>query len=101
MYLKFQGEIEPFCGAIRNANVIKSTTDFEWWKSFVAMNPNTIKPLDYEKINQLVTAVASSAGVERIFASFGQVHTKLRNKLGIEKAAKLTFLYRQLNQQAK
>ena len=39
---------------------------------------------------------ASSASVERVFSSFGLVHTKLRNRLGVERAAKLVFCYRML-----
>jgi hypothetical protein len=50
---------------------------------------------------QLFSAVASKAGLERIFSSFGLVHSKLRNRLGNEKAAKLTFLVRVLNQVVK
>ena len=44
-----------------------------------------------------MTAVASSAGVERVFSSFGFVHSKVRNRLGIEKAGKLVFMYKLLN----
>ena len=39
---------------------------------------------------------ASSASLERVFSSFGLVHTKLRNKLGIAKAQKLVYCYRML-----
>ena len=42
----------------------------------------------------LQSAVASSAALERVFSSFGLVLTKLRNKLGLQKAAKLVFIYR-------
>ena len=35
--------------------------------------------------------------LERIFSRFGLVHSKIRNKLGVEKAAKLVFLYKVLN----
>ena len=44
-----------------------------------------------------MTAVASSAGVERVFSSFGFVHSKVRNRLGIEKGGKLVFMYKLLN----
>ena len=40
-------------------------------------------------------ACASSASIERVFSTFGLVHSKLRNRLGIEKAAKLVFCFRQ------
>jgi hypothetical protein len=46
---------------------------------------------------QLLTATGSSAGVKRVFASFGLVHSKLRNRLGIAKAGKLVFLFKLLN----
>ena len=40
---------------------------------------------------------ASTADTERIFSSFGLVQSKLHNKLGMEKAAKLVFLFKMLN----
>ena len=51
------------------------------------MNQELLKVVD-----QLLTAVALSAGVERIFSSFGLVHSNIRNQLGIEKAGKFVFL---------
>jgi len=40
---------------------------------------------------ELLIATGSSAGVERIFSSFGLVHSKLRNSLGIVKAENWCF----------
>ena len=37
----------------------------------------------------LLKLPASSASIERIFSNFGNVQSKLRNRLGIDKAAKL------------
>ena len=45
---------------------------------------------------QLHSASASSASIERIFSSFGLIHNKVRNRLGVEKATKLVFCYRML-----
>ena len=42
-------------------------------------------------------AVGSGAGVERIFSTFGFVHSKVRNRLGTVKAGKLVILYKLLN----
>ena len=42
-------------------------------------------------------SVASSSDVEHAFLTFGLVHSKLRNRLGIAKVAKLVFVYRVLN----
>ena len=39
---------------------------------------------------------ASVACIERIFSTFGLVMTKLRNRLGMDKAKKLVFCYRML-----
>ena len=47
-------------------------------------------------INTLMNAIASSAGIERVFSPFGLVRSKIRNRLGVEKASKLVFLDRVL-----
>lgn len=41
-----------------------------------------------KSVKELLTAVAISASVERLFSTYGLVQTKLRNKLGNEKAGK-------------
>jgi len=83
----------------------KSVTPMTWWKVAAQTIPNTdTAPLRQQMIElccQLFTAAASTAGLERIFSSFGLVHSKLRNRLGNDKAAKLTFMFRALNQEAK
>ena len=43
-------------------------------------------------INMLITAKSSTASVERLFSTFGTVHSKLWNRLGVEKALKLVFI---------
>lgn len=48
-------------------------------------------------VSQLHTAISSSAGIERLFSSFGIVHTKLRNRLGVDKAGKLATVFKSLN----
>ena len=47
-------------------------------------------------IKCLLCSVASSSDVERTFSTFGLVHSKLRNRLGVAKPAKLVFIYRVL-----
>ena len=44
----------------------------------------------------LLCLPSSSASIERIFSNFGAIQTKLRNRLGLEKAAKLVTCYRSL-----
>ena len=53
-----------------------------------------------EVVDQLLIAVASSAGVEIIFSSFGLVHLNIRNQLGVKKAGKLFFIFKLFNQKA-
>ena len=42
-------------------------------------------------VEQVLTARASTDGIERIFSTFGLIHSKLRNRLQIQKAQKLVF----------
>ena len=73
--------------------VLKNTDPLAWWKSQSSMLDKNILSL----VEQLFTARASTAGIERIFSTFGLVHSKLRNRLQTEKAGKLVFLYKLLN----
>jgi hypothetical protein len=67
-----------------------------WWKSMKrATKVQDIQELA-DVMTHLLSCPASSASVERVFSSFGLVHTKLRNRLGVERAAKLVFCYRML-----
>jgi len=47
-------------------------------------------------IIQFHTAIVSS-GIERLFSAFDLVHTKLKNRLGTEKASKLVTILKALN----
>ena len=46
---------------------------------------------------RLVTGVANSAGLERQFSAMRVTYGLLRASLGVEKAGKLAFCYRSLN----
>ncbi|CAJ0949019.1 unnamed protein product [Ranitomeya imitator] len=41
--------------------------------------------------------ITTEEGVERIFSSFGLIHSKLRNRMGPNKAGKLVFLFQIMN----
>ena len=43
---------------------------------------------------KLMAMPASSASIERVFSNFGLIQSKLRNRLGVQKAAKLVACYR-------
>uniref|UniRef100_A0A6P7H4Q9 Uncharacterized protein LOC114346059 n=1 Tax=Diabrotica virgifera virgifera TaxID=50390 RepID=A0A6P7H4Q9_DIAVI len=76
----------------------KKTSPLLWRKSVpIAESACPDKNIFIERINQLLTAVASTAGIERCFSSFGLVHFNLRNNLGTEKTAKLVFMFKYLN----
>ena len=75
-------------------SMLKNTSTSSWWKAL----QNKIDREDLGTILALLNATASSASVERVFSTFGLVHSQLRNKLGIEKGGKLVFLHKLLNQ---
>ena len=81
---------KPFKLYLFDDQVIKNISPLTWWNS---QNITEMKLL----YNAFLTAVSSSAGVERVFSEFGLIHTKLRNRLGVEKVAKLVFLYKYYN----
>ena len=83
---------------------MKTVLPQTWWKvalSSLDGSYQEVKKALKSLSDQLLSATASTAGLERIFSSFGLVQSKLRNKLGNEKAAKLTFLFKAMNQAEK
>ncbi|XP_053891051.1 dnaJ homolog subfamily C member 9 isoform X1 [Malaclemys terrapin pileata] len=94
--INFRAKGEPFKKYMFADDVLKKVTPVNWWKSLKHLDSETV-----EVIISLLTAVASSAGVERIFSSFGLSHSKLSNHLGPEKAGKLVFLFQIMNKQEK
>jgi hypothetical protein len=42
---------------------------------------------------RVLSCPTSSAGLERMFSSFGLIHTKLRNRLGNQRVMKLVRTY--------
>lgn len=57
-----------------------------WWKAFYS---HTDLGIIAEKI---LTAPITSAATERSFSTFGNIHTKKRNRLTTERAGKITFI---------
>ena len=91
--MKFQAKSPPFLVFKFTESVTKTLTAIEWWDSHTAVLDSDI----LLSVRQLLTAVASSSGVERVFSPYGLVQPKLRNRLGTEKAAKLVFLFKTMN----
>src|SRR5271155_1305598 len=83
--VNFKAKAPPFPQFMFQENVIQTVSPLGWWKS----QADRLNQKTNEAVIQLLTATASSAGVERVFSTFGLVHSNLRNRLGIEKAGKL------------
>lgn len=91
--ITYQAQGFPFKPYLFNENVVSKIKPLTWWK---ALEKNLTKEMN-EIVKQLFTSCASSAGIERIFSSYGIVHTKLRNRLGMEKSSKLVSIFKSLN----
>ena len=91
--INFKAQAGPFPTFLFKDNVVQTVKPVDWWMSLTdRLHADTRKV-----VLQLLTATASFAGVERMFSSFGLVHSNLRNRLEIEKAGKLAFLFKLLN----
>jgi hAT family protein len=93
-YIQFCGEngeinkqkSDYFFDSYLKQEVQSKMNPLDWWKqSVTTAAPN--KLLDI--INILFILPASSAGIERCFSTMGNIMTKQRNRLTIEKATKL------------
>lgn len=94
--MSYRAKTSPFKNYLFSEESIKNVKPITWWLALKS-NVNTVT---FDLVTQLHTAVASSAGIERLFSAFGLVHTKLRNRLGIEKVAKLVTILKALNKKS-
>ncbi|CAH0563065.1 unnamed protein product [Brassicogethes aeneus] len=77
----------------------RNTSPMMWWKGIIIDDTTWPNKQGFLSLcEQLLTAIAATASLERMFSSFGLVQSKLRNRLGNEKAGKLTFLFKYKNQ---
>lgn len=90
--MKYQSKTATFLPFRFMEAVTAGVTPMEWWQVIGNLEPSF---LSY--VTQLMTAINSSASIERVFSTFGLVYSKLRNRLGIEKAGKLVFIYCSVN----
>lgn len=88
-YVKFKVKTMPFRDSFYSSETLCSLSDAEWRIGFAAINFNIIITTSLNEVIGLMTAAASSSGIEHISSRFKLVHTKLRNQLGVKKAAKL------------
>ena len=71
-----------------------ASTPTSWWAAGTKLG---FCPILAEIALSIVSSVPASAGLERHFSTLGLTYGKLRTQLGVEKAGKLAFLYKQLN----
>ena len=92
--IAFENGDEPFEEYMFSEPVTSTMHPVKWWKM---VSKSCVMPLGFvDYVVSLHSACASSASIERIFSTFGFIHDKIRNRLGVEKAAKLVFCYRML-----
>ena len=81
-----------------NDSVKSTTSATNWWKIIEMKESKSSKlPVNFARfLLHLHTCPASSGSIERFFSSFGMIWSKIRNRLGIEKAEMLVRIYRHL-----
>ena len=90
---QYQAKTAPFPTSLFTCtHSLKPTT---WWRT-VQASKNLVSDDLCNIAIKLLSLPASSASIERIFSNFGIIQTKLRNRLGLEKTAKLVACYREL-----
>lgn len=97
--VRIVGGLAPFnktSSMMNSPAIIKNMSSNEWWQTFQKTNSALISNPNLTAIQGMLTAVASSAAVERVFSKFGLIQSKVRNALGNTKAAKLVFIHHSL-----
>lgn len=84
--------------SMMHESVIEKFTSQKWWQIMAKKCEKNSKfpPGFGEFFFSLHSAPASSASIERFFSTFGLVWSKLRNRLGIDRATKLVKVYRHI-----
>ena len=91
----FQAETNPFPQHMFEETFLEKVEARVWWLCI----KKTYKKVNAELCDlalHLLQLPSSSASKERIFSNFSFIQTKLRNRLGLEKASKLVTCYREL-----
>lgn len=91
----FTAASEPFPASLVSSGCVDRMPPVLWWTS-VSNCKCRVSPALILTAIKLLSLPSSSAAIERVFSNFGQIQSKLRNQLGLDKAAKLVACYRQL-----
>lgn len=89
LMIAFQAKDLPFPPSFF-ADIAIKMNPVTWWK---AVGKTGIPTNFVAIVIKLLSAPASSASIERVFSTLGLIHSKVRNRLGNAKAAKLAFCY--------
>ena len=89
--MKYQAKTAPFNSFRFVDGAVNGIHPLSWWKLIPSISSA------FSRYITGLPAINSSASIERVFSSFGLVHSRIRNRLGIEKAGKLVFIFRILN----
>ncbi|KYM98418.1 hypothetical protein ALC62_10871, partial [Cyphomyrmex costatus] len=90
--IQYQAKSSPFREYLFSTENIENVSPISWWHSL----QNSMNNVMFDLSMQVHTAVASSADIEKLFSTFGFIHSKVRNRLGIEKASKLVTIIKSL-----
>ena len=91
--INLKAQSSPFLKYMFADSVITGVKPVDCWVS----QADCVHPVTVSVVKQLLTATRSSAAVERVFSSFGLIHSRLCNHFGVAKAGKLMFLFKFLN----
>ena len=89
--IQFEAESPPFPISFFRVSQIKSSV---WWKGLLRISG--FHQGFIQLMIHLHSCPCSSSSIERIFSNFGLIHSKFRNRLGVQRAAKLVMCYRML-----
>ena len=97
MLLKLKN-IDAFPKRMVSKQLLPMISPSYWWSIIDQRNEKLDKKLPQgfcQFFSKLKTCPASSGSIERVFLLFGLVWSKIRNKLGSDKAQRLVKMYRQ------
>ena len=92
--LSFMTDSLQIPASLLHSTVITKTRPTVWWLSL--SRSSSVNSDLCNLAQKILKMPSSSASIERVFSNFGLIQTKLRNRLGLQKAAKLVFCYRYL-----
>jgi hypothetical protein len=84
----------PFRATLFDARAVYGIDPIVWWKAGLLSGfPSALVAVAL----RLCSCLATTASLERAFSTMGHVYGRRRANLGVEKAGKLTFLFRRFN----